>query len=267
MRRCVRTPRTRRALRPTALGIVGAALGFALLPHGLEAQGSRGPAGTPDFLFSAPKGSFTVRTGVQQFRAEGQFYDFVIREFSAERDDFRGAGLGVEVALHLAERVEVLLSVDGGGVQVKSESRDWEEVDGSPIRQATRVRMGPTAQGGLRFLLRPRGEAITSLAWVPNRVVPHVSVGGGYSGYELRQWGDFVDAGAAEIFNADFISTGGAGSAFVGMGVDLQLTRSMYAVVEGRLTRSSATLGGDFSRFEPLDLSGARLTAGLSVRF
>jgi hypothetical protein len=248
------------ALSWVTVGVLGGA------PAEVAGQGTRAVE-RPDFLFSQPKVSLTVRTGLQQFRAQGQFYDFVIREFSVEREDFRGAGLGVEFGFAASDRIELLFAMDGGGVQVSTESRDWEEADGSPIRQDTRVRVGPAAQAGVRLLLIPRGESLTQLAWAPNSIVPFVSGGAGYTAYSLRQWGDFVDAQAAEIFAADFVSSGGTALAFAGGGVDIKVGRSLYAVFEGRYQWSSAELAGDFARFEPLDLSGLRLTAGLSVRF
>jgi hypothetical protein len=262
--------RTRRVSRVTVALFLFAVGGMVLPPAHLAAQSGTTQArsqGEPDFLFSAPRMNVTIRTGVHTLRANGQFYDFVIREFTAERDAFRGAGLGVELGIAAAPRVEVLLALDGAGVQVSTESRDWEEADGRPIRQATRIRVGPSLQGGVRMLLIPRSEQISGLAWIPNPVVPFVTGGAGVAGYELRQWGDFVDTAVPEIFAADFVSSGASVLGFAGGGVDVRIGRALSVVLEGRYQWSRADLDGDFFRFEPLDLSGLRLTAGLSVRF
>ena len=57
------------------------------------------------------------------------------------------------------------------------------------------------------------------------------------------------------------------GSTIAVAGVDLQVYRALYATLEGRYTKSSAKLSSDFVDFDPIDLSGFKLSAGFNLVF
>ncbi|TVP44919.1 MAG: hypothetical protein EA350_10660 [Gemmatimonadales bacterium] len=230
-------------------------------------------ASNPDFLFRQPRYTFTVRSGLFSFRANdapGTFFDVTTENFTTDRSDFRSLQLGAELAVALDPRLDLTIAFDGGSVAVDHESRIFEEVDGTPIFQSTRIRSGPAAQIGLRGYVLPRGEQISSLAWVPARVAPFVGAGAGYSGYDVRQWGDFAFTTAEGDFIQydDLTGSGGAGLLYASGGADVSLRRNLALTLEARYQWSESELGGDFRFSDPtLDLSGLRLTAGLSVRF
>jgi hypothetical protein len=256
-----------------------ATAGFAWAPAatataGASASGAAAtPASNPDFLFQAPRITLTVRSGLFSYRAHeapGSFFDVTTERFTAERSDFRSLQLGAELAIALDPRVDLTLAFDGGSVAVDHESRLFEELDGTPIFQSTRIRSGPAAQIGLRGYVLPRGEQLSSLAWVPARFAPFVGAGAGYGGYDVRQWGDF----AFTTVEGDFIQyddlsgSGGAGLLYASGGADILIRRNLALALEARYQWSESELGGDFRFSDPtLDLSGLRLTAGLSVRF
>ena len=50
-------------------------------------------------------------------------------------------------------------------------------------------------------------------------------------------------------------------------GVDIRLSRILFMTLEGRYVWASAKLGRDFQDFDPIDLAGFRLSAGVSVMF
>ena len=102
---------------------------------------------------------------------------------------------------------------------------------------------------------------------MPSRIVPYVGAGGGVIYYEFRQTGDFVDFVDLRVFPDVFRSRGWAPSGHAFGGVDLQMYRALYATVEGRYTKSSATLSSDFVDFDPIDLSGFSVSAGINVVF
>jgi hypothetical protein len=268
---------------------VGAALMLLLPPQAIEAQTPGQPAAAgfasgavtsasasasnPDFLFRAPRYTLTLRSGLFSLRANdapGTFFDVTTENFTADRSDFRSLQLGAELAVALNPRLDLTLAFDGGSVDVNHESRIFEEVDGTPIFQSTRIRSGPAAQIGLRGYVLPRGEQLSSLAWVPTRVAPFVGAGVGYGGYDVRQWGDFAfttDEGDFIQYD-DLTGSGGAGLLYASGGADVSLRRNLALTLEARYQWSESELGGDFRFSDPtLDLSGLRLTAGLSVRF
>lgn len=261
-----------------ALGVAAALL--LLVPHvgvtSVSAQGPgssprAAPAANPDFLFRAPGVALTLRTGVAGLRASGGFFDVTTDLFTAERSDFRGYSLGAELAAIVNDHFDVTVAFDGIGVRVDHESRIYEELDGTPVFQSTRLRAGPALQFGARGFLLPRGESMANLAWVPNRVAPFVGGGVGWTAWELRQWGDFgFTTSEGDFILADDLSDSGwSALAYLGAGTELHLARNWALTLEGRYQFASTQVGGDFIRLtDPtLDLSGLRLTAGLSVRY
>jgi hypothetical protein len=252
--------------------LLGVALTMSLPPAPLEAQSARASA-EPDFLFQAPRLTLTLRTGLFSYRAQdaaGSFFDVTTENFTTERSDFRSVQLGAELAVALDPRLDLTVAFDGGSLALDHESRFFEELDGTPIFQSTRIRSGPAAQVGLRGYLLPRGEQVSSLAWVPARFAPFVGAGAGYSGYDVRQWGDFpFSTGEGDFIQYDDLSgSGGAGLLYASGGADISIRRNLALALEARYQWSETELDGDFRFSDPtLDLSGLRLTAGLSVRF
>ncbi|TVP55461.1 MAG: hypothetical protein EA351_10755 [Gemmatimonadales bacterium] len=246
------------------LGALLAVVVMAAPSADLHAQSS-----SPDFLFSPPTLNVTIRGGLMDYQATGQLFDFTSERFTTDASDFQGRTLGIELGVRLSEHFEATLGLDGGQVTVQHESRDWEEVDGSPIRQTTRVRSGPSGQFGIKGYVLPQGEQIGQFAWIPNRANVFVSGGIGVTAYEFRQFGDFVDEqpDPALIFSDDFQSEGAAFLMYAGAGGEVTLRRNLALVLEGRYQWSEDELSGDFGDFEPINLNGLRLTAGLSVRF
>jgi hypothetical protein len=97
-----------------------------------------------------------------------------------------------------------------------------------------------------------------------------VGAGGGALWYDFTQSGDFVDALAPApqpIFTDLFDSKGWTPSAHAFGGVDIRLTRILFMSLEGRYLWASAKLGRDFQHFDPIDLAGFRLSAGVNVLF
>ncbi len=230
----------------------------------LQAQGAE-----PDFLFSPPSVSVTIRGGMMDYQASGLLFDFTTDRFTTQAEDFRGGSLGIEFGVWVDDHVEVTLGLDGGQVTVHHESRDWEEVDGSPIRQATRVRLGPTGQLGLKGYVLPRGETLGQFAWIPTRANAFLAAGLGVGAYEFRQFGDFVDEveDPPVIFEDDFLSDGAVFLLYAGGGGEVTLRRNLALTLEGRYFWGEDSLDGDFRDFDTINLNGLRLTAGLSVRF
>ena len=123
--------------------------------------------------------------------------------------------------------------------------------------------------GNIRFALAPRGREIGSFAWVPRSVVPYAGAGGGVIVYQLKQVGDFVDAldPRMSIFSHEFSARGWTPSAQVFTGVDVKLHGRWYATLDGRYLWASGDLGRDFESFEPIDLAGFRMSAGINILF
>ena len=238
------------------------------------AQGRAAPP-EPDFLFGRPRLSIGIRGLLHRARAESDFYDFVDEELFVRRssdDDhenpdhgllnFNAPGVGFDFGFGVNSRLDVRVGVDYAESLNESELRNFIGEDGLPFTQRTELSQ-VELRGELAFALAPRGRAIGQYAWIPNRVVPYVGAGLGFVRYDLVQVGEFVDD--LGYFEDAFGSQGwGTGIHLFG-GADIRMSRQVYLNVEARHVEASGKLGEDFAGFEPLDLSGLRIGAG--VRF
>ncbi len=257
----------------------GVFLLLVFLPGGaVLAQGSSplpGPGGSGDrgFLFERPSVSLGLRAGLFVHRAGSDLYDFTTEKLTVDRSDFRGTSLGLEGTAWLGERTELLFGLDGSRVSLRSEYRAFLEDNGDSIQQTTNITHGPAFSAGLRWYVLPRGDALGCFIWVPRRWNAFLGGGAAFSAYEVSLEGDFVDERDLTISTAQLQSDGGAFLPFLSAGFELAMTPRVAVVLEGRYHWGDTDLGQDFQddrgrpTFQPLDLSGARLTAGFYYRF
>lgn len=222
--------------------------------------------GTPDFLFGRPHGSIGVRSGWMFARAGSDVFTFVRDRLTIDRKDFNAPALAADLGIVVAPRTEALFGFDFSRSSTASEYRAFVDNNRLPVRQET-VLQQINLSGSVKFALVPRGREVSRYAWIPRTVTPYGGAGGGALRYEFRQVGDFVDFANLHIFNDTFRSSGWTPSAHVFGGVDVRLWRRLYFTGEGRYLWSHAALGRDFSGFQPIDLAGLKVTAGISGVF
>ena len=259
-----------------ALAATVAAAGLLAAPGAAAAAGEERQ---PDFTFGWPRWSVAIRAIGHLARAEGDFYDFVQEHLfarqspiddptdpAAGRFNFNATGIALHAGYAVAPRLDVRVGVDYVQAFQPSELRHLVGSDGLPIEQETMLAQTELS-GSITFALLPRGQAIGSYVWIPGRVVPYVGVGAGLTRYRLTQLGEFVDAVDGTLFAAELVSSGWAGSTHLIAGADVRLTTSVAATVEAHYVRGSADLTDDFAGFEPIDLAGLRVGAGIRLAF
>ena len=224
------------------------------------------PRPAPDFLFSAPSGSVTVRGTWLFARAGSDWYDFVTNQLTVDPADFNAPGIGFDVAMALTPRLDAQFSLDYNRAEIESEYRDFVGNDRLPILQTTRVRE-LNLGGNLKVALTERGREVSRFAWVPRRVVPYAGAGGGLLWFDVRQVGEFVDFVDFAIFQDVFGARGWTPSAQAFAGADIRLFKRLYATVDGRYLWAAGDLGREWIDFDPIDLAGFRLSGGINVLF
>lgn len=217
----------------------------------------------PDFLFGAPKFSIGARAGWNLARADSDVYDFFRNELTIGDRDFDAPTVGFDFAFSLNQHLDAVLGVDFAWAKATSEFREFIGTDDLPIAQETRLFRVPLT-GSLKFYLTPRGREVSQYAWVPHRAAPFLGGGGGVIFYKLEQTGEFVDFMDLSIFNATLSSVGAAPTAHVFGGLDINLNRRLFLTVEARYAWADSELQTDFLGFDPIDLTGLGVTAGVS---
>lgn len=252
------TTLTRKLMRIRIVLIVLALVPLGPLSHAQEEQ--------PDFLFGAPRGAFSVRGGYMIASANSDIYEFFSEQLTIEKADFNALVFGIDAALAIHPRVDVLFGFEYSRAAVDSEYRDFEEDNGDPITQTTELRTVPLT-GGIKLYLMPRGREISRFAYVPSKARPYLGAGAGLVWYRLTQIGDFVDFADLSIFPGEFRSSAWGTEAHVFGGLDIQLNPKWYLSLEGRYIWADADVSEDFVGFDPIDLNGLRITAGFSYSF
>jgi hypothetical protein len=219
-----------------------------------------------DFLFGKPRGSLGARGAWQMAAASSDIYDFFNEELTIEKGDFDSFLFGVDASFAVASRIDLVAGFEITRASVSSEYRDFVDENDLPILQDTRLTILPVTLS-VKLYLTPKGREVSRYAFVPAKVRPYVGGGGGFVWYELEQAGDFVDFVDLTIFTSAFQSSGWGFASQAFGGVEVGLTPRWFLTVEGRYLWSDADLGGDFVTFEPIDLSGARIGAGINFSF
>jgi hypothetical protein len=219
------------------------------------------------FLFGAPKLSVSLRMGYAAPSANSDLFSFVTRELSLQKGDFAGFTYGVDLAMPLRPRLELILSADLNESKKKSDYRQWQDAQGLPIEQTTSFARQSLA-ANIRYYLRPYGRSLSRLAWVPTSYAPWISAGIGRTHYRFHQVGDFVDfTNGNSVFPDTYNSSEWGFTPQVAAGIDWNLNTRVAVTTQARYLWGKADLGSDFSGFNPIDLSGLGLTGGLTFRF
>jgi len=221
---------------------------------------------SPDFLFGRPKGSVGVRSGWLFARTGSDVFDFVESQLTIGRNDFNTPALAVDIGATASRRVDVLFGFEFSRATISSEYRNLVDNNRLPIAQRTRLQQ-MNLSASAKFAVIPRGREVGRLAWIPRPVAPYVGAGAGALWYSFDQSGDFVDVVDLSVFGATLRSSGWTPATHVFAGADIRVRRRLYLSAEARYVWAKAALGQDFTGFDRIDLTGARLTAGVNVLY
>ena len=238
-----------------------------MLPGGSEvnAQGNTSEK-TSDFLFQKPDKYLGIRFGIFSPKADSGLFDMITEELTLKKSDFQTWDFGIDVGFNLRERIDLVLSLDYSDRSKNSEFRDYVDEQGIPITQDTKFSQTPLTVG-IKYLLITRGRQIGQYSWLPSKIVPYISGGAGMLWYEFSQHGDFVDFETLDIFSANLKSSGDAFTGYLGCGTDFNIYKSTYVNLDFRYFWADDDLDNDFVGFDPIELGGYRLTAGIQWHF
>jgi hypothetical protein len=218
------------------------------------------------FLFRAPTGEVSFRGGFDRANAGSDVFAFTVKELTLNRRDFSALTFATDVDKVLTPRLDVRFSVGISQTTTPSEFRDFVDNNRQPIEQTTVFMRVPLTASLKAYLISP-GRSVGHFAWIPSRYAPYVGAGGGALWYRLEQEGDFIDFATTKVFRDRFVSEGFTPTVQAFAGTDVSLTPRFAVTAEGRYQWARSRLSADFSKFQPIDLSGFAVTAGVSIRY
>jgi hypothetical protein len=246
---------------PRALGLGLLVVLCVSVPDGVQAQDTGN-----GFLFRAPTGEVSFRGGFDRAIAGSDIFAFTVKELTLNQRDFSALTFATDVDKVLTPRFDVRFSLSVSKSTTPSEFRDFVDNDRKPIEQTTMFTRVPLTASIKAYLAKP-GRSVGHFAWIPSRYAPYVGGGGGAMYYRFRQEGDFIDFATTKVFGDVFNSEGWAPTVQAFAGTEVSLSPRFAVTAEGRYQLSRSRLSTDFSQFQPIDLSGFALTAGVSIRY
>lgn len=235
-----------------ALTVVGAILGStATLAQGhRHGRAARGHVGENNVL--------RFQLARLTPRGEGDYWDDKALDFTGSPDDFEDISFTFDYQRLVSNRFSIMLS---GGFYEGSEDQAYLEfVDefGNDIVHRTTLERAALSIG---LLVHPLGRDTV--------VSPYL--GGGVAAYlwRLEESGDFINFNVDPllIFTDTFDDQGDAFGHYWIVGLEVPLSWSWAAFIEGRWHFADQELGEDFVGFGELDLSSREIGVGVSVGF
>jgi len=217
------------------------------------------------FLFRQPRASLTLRAGFDRASAQSDIFDDVTDNLTLDRGDFAGARLGLDLAIRMAPRLDLVVGSGYAGTNERSEFRDFVDNNDLPIEQTTTFQRVPVTAGVTAYLTS-RGRSIGRFAYVPARFVPYVGGGIGAMWYRFRQTGDFINFETNDVFSDTFVSSRWTPTAHALAGIELSVGPRIAVTGEGKYEVARTEMSDDFDGFDKIDLSGFSATIGIQLR-
>lgn len=218
------------------------------------------------YLFHTPRASLSMRFGVAVPNANQGVFRFTSDLLTVDRSDYTGMTGGVNLDIHLTQRLALEFATAMSYRDIGSEYRDFVDNNDLPIKQRTAYRRVPFTAGAKLFLT-PTGRTLSRYAWVPSKFAPYVSGGGGVMYYSFQQSGDFVDFETNDVFKSTLKSNDWTPVVYGAAGFNYSLSARMGLTTEARYDYARATMSNDFQGFPPINVSGVAVTTGLYLRF
>jgi hypothetical protein len=237
-------------------------LALVALPSIAAAQSGKG------YLFKRPSGSFVMRLGYEAANTSSQPFTVAREQTTLGPRSFDGFKLGLDLNATMTDHLDFVTTFDASTRTNTAEYREWEEGGQPIVHQSTldRAALGV----GIRFNPLGRGKQISSLAFIPAKMVPYVGGTVGMMWYDFTQKGDFVevvDDTTGNIFTDELRSSHYNVMAQAFTGIERRVNARWSLVGEARYTQSSAKLVKDYAGLGDIQLSGLAFTLGATVRF
>ncbi len=144
-----------------------------------------------------------------------------------------------------------------GRKTINTEYRDYVWYDGSPITQSITYKNNPTYLG-IRFYPIPVYR---------KGILPFVGAGITFVSWEWTQTGEFIDFSdpTLPIYYGDYFKRDSSAGFFINGGLVIKIDRSIGFRIMGFYTSVHGNLEPTYLGFEPIDLSGFTVLAGISI--
>jgi outer membrane protein W len=207
-----------------------------------------------------------AHAGMNFPNAASDLFSVVTRDLTLQKSDFQAPLFSFDFGVTFQSHFAAVFAIEYSKASPVSEFRHYVDENGNSIVQNNSFSQLPIT-GTLRYYPLKTGESVGSYVWMPVRFNPYIAAGGGLMRYDFRQSGSFVDNSTLNIFDHVFESDGFGPAGHLAGGFDINFSKRLFANIEARYVFSHKHLSQDFTRFNPIDLWGLRMSGGFGVRF
>ena len=227
--------------------LIGAIAAAAAIPA--HAQGPWQPG---DF------GSLRFRIGLFEPTADSEYWDQTFETFTGSSGNFQDISFGFDYLWRMSFHSALHFGTSFYSGDTTQAYRDWVDADGRDITHTTSLDTWDLSVA-YSYLLGERSWAVR----------PYAGLGVGLLNWRLDESGYFIDFAQPNlpVVAAGYRDSGWTWEGFGLVGIDIPLAHRWSFFGEGRYRWSEAELGGDFSGFGTLDLSGWELSLGFAWNF
>jgi len=205
--------------------------------------------------YRGPRSAFQLRMGYYLPSGGGTLWDDVEQRFTLDSSDFDDVTWGVSFVGGISPQVEVGFHLDWYEETVRSQERNYLDMDGFPILHDTTFSQFPIGVD-LRFV--PGGRR-------PGKPVFYLGLGAGLNFWDYEEVGDFVneDDPALPIYFSVFEVSGESLEGRAVAGLEFPVSPAFNVIFEGRYTFAEE----EQTFLGTIEPGGTWLFAGASFRF
>jgi opacity protein-like surface antigen len=237
--------------RPTVRQLAFACICSLAVPLAAVAQDGYSGPGVPRNMLRFSLGYFTPQ-------GDSIYWQDKELEFTGRADDFEDVSVGFDYLRQINEYVSLVGSSTFYEGNADQAYLDFVDTANLPIRHTTTLTL-VSFNIGVQVNLAPRRSP----------VIPYLAAGGGLYLWELGESGEFIDFSSEdlEIFDDSFKADGDTFGWYWLAGLSVPLGNTWSVFGEGRWQIADDELGGDFTGFGNLDMSGREFRLGFAWRF
>lgn len=200
--------------------------------------------------------SLNMKIGVFVPQLESDLWQTNIENLTFDKSDMVNVYYGAEFEGFLNRNSSFTVEIGSYTKTQYAMYRDYEYDNGAPIYQNVSLRIVPI-EAGLKFY--PMGHRST--------LNPFIGGGVGLYSWTYQQWGDFIDFGDFSIYEGNAETKRFSVGFFGRVGFVYRFIAQAAISLEGKYQYLKGHLSGNFEGFEPLDMSGFQVNAGINIFF
>ncbi len=200
--------------------------------------------------------AFSLKIGVFAPALDSDLWAINLENLAMDRSDLLSTTYGAEYEFFLNRFASLSFEMGSYTKSVFSQYRDYEFLDGTPIRQNISLRITPIEIGAKLYPLSYRRQFIL-----------YLGASAGIYAWNFEQWGSFINFQDFTVSEGNAVTRTYTPGFSVRSGISYRFMYNIAFLLEAKYQYLRGRLSGFFQDFEKLDLSGFQASLGITYYF